>query len=97
MTILFVQQLLALTRSARTLGCAYGQESPGWISLFEVVTFFLLKIYRNVICFGKIDWSMNSGRQWAGDHWGYIKKKIVSKLDKNGNKGGSIYKVRTLL
>ena len=67
MTTMFVQQLLALPRSAKTLGCAYGQESPGWISLFELVTFFLLKIYRNINFFDKIDWSMNSRPQWAGD------------------------------
>ena len=47
--------------------CTYGPESPGWISLFKLVTFLLLKIYRKIIFFGKIDWSMNLGRQWAGD------------------------------
>ena len=29
--------------------------------------FFFLKIYKNIIFFGKNDWSMNSGPRWAGD------------------------------
>ena len=29
--------------------------------------FFFLKIYRNIIFLGKIDWTMNSKRRWAGD------------------------------
>ena len=29
--------------------------------------FLFLKIYRNINLFGKIDWSMNSGSQWARD------------------------------
>ena len=44
--------------------CLYGQESPEWISLFKVVTFLLLKISWNL--FGKIDWSINSGRRTQG-------------------------------
>ena len=44
-------------------GSSYGQESPGWISLFKfVIIFFFLKIARNPNCFGKFDWSMNSRR-----------------------------------
>ena len=47
----------------------YGQESPGWISLFKLVTFLLLlKIYRNFSFFGKVDLSLNSGPRWAGDN-----------------------------
>ena len=46
-------------------------------------------MYRNVIFFGKIDWSMNSERWWVGDCYRYKKKiififktqqKIVTKL-----------------
>ena len=41
----------------------YGQESPGWISLFKfVIIFFFLKIARNPNYFGKFDWSLNSRR-----------------------------------
>ena len=36
-------------------------------SLHLSFVFFLLKIYRNVNFCGKIDWSMNSGLEWAGD------------------------------
>ena len=46
----------------------YGQESPGWISLYKLGTFFLfLKISGDLNLFGKNDWSMNSGRRRAGD------------------------------
>ena len=66
----------------------YGQESPGWISLFKLVTFLLLKISRHLNFFGKIGWSMNSGPQRAGDSQGFLKKyfhfqnstKMVTKL-----------------
>ena len=62
----------------------YGQESPGWISLFKLVTCFLF--FENIQksnFLGKIDWSMNLGLRWgriARD----IKKKLFkfSKLDK---------------
>ena len=33
----------------------------------SVLHFFLLEIYRNIIFFGKIEWSKNSRRRWAGD------------------------------
>ena len=58
----------------------YGQESPGWISLVKLALFFylFLKIYRNVNFFGKIDLSMNSGPQWAGDNKEYQKKYIYN-------------------
>ena len=42
----------------------YSQESPGWIFLFKLVTFsssFFENIQKSQ-CFGKIDWSMNSGK-----------------------------------
>ena len=63
----------------------YGQESPGWISLFKLVTFSLfLKIYRNIIFLVK------SIGQWIPDGDGRgiardILKKIFlfSKLNKN--------------
>ena len=42
---------------------AYGQESPRWISLFKLA-FFLNTQKHNF--FGKIGWSMNSERRWAG-------------------------------
>ena len=45
---------------AHTHAHAHGQESPGWISLLELFL-SILKIYRNVNSFGKIDWSMNAG------------------------------------
>ena len=48
------------------LNYPYGQESPGWISLFKFVTFFVENIQKPFF-FGKIDWSMNSVRQRAGD------------------------------
>ena len=42
-----------------------------------------LKIQRNFNFLGKIDWSMNSGRRWAGDSQGYPKKLFLfSKLEK---------------
>ena len=44
----------------------YGQESPGWISIYKLA-FFLLKIYRNINFLDKLDWSMSSRRQWAKD------------------------------
>ena len=45
--------------------------------------FLLLKIYRIINFFGKLDWSMNSGPQWAGDSYGYKKKLFTfSKRDK---------------
>ena len=51
----------------QVISLIYGQESPGWISLCKLVTFFLfLKINKNINLFGKIDWPMNSGRPWAG-------------------------------
>ena len=47
---------------------AYGQESPGWISLFKLGTFiFSLKKSRDLNFFGKNDWLMNSGRRRAGN------------------------------
>ena len=77
----------------------YGQESPGWISLYKLVTclpFFL--IYRNSYCFCKIDLSMNSGQWWEGDSKGYqTKKNHFQNLTKSGNKVGKIYKVGPLL
>ena len=45
----------------------YGQESPGWISLFKLVTFFVVENIQKRNFFGKINWSMNSGPGWAGD------------------------------
>ena len=67
----------------------YGQESPGWISLFKLVTFFLLllKISRKPNFFGKIYWSMNSGRRRAGDNYKYLKNYFhFQNSTKNGNK-----------
>ena len=68
--------------------CVYGQESPGWISLYKLGTFFVyLKIYRKSNFFGK-----NIG-QWIRDRNGRgidrdIKKNYfhVQNLTKNGNK-----------
>ena len=46
----------------------YGQESPGWISVYKLGTFFFfLKKSRDLNLFGKNDWSMNSGRGRAGE------------------------------
>ena len=50
--------------------------------------FLLLKIYRNINFFGKINWSVNSGWRWAGDSYGDQKndcpfktqQKMVTKL-----------------
>ena len=47
----------------------------------------LLKIYRKVNFFGKIDWSMNSGRPQAGDSQGYNTKYFnFENATENGNK-----------
>ena len=64
----------------------------------ESCNFFFLKIYRNVNLFGKIDWSMNSGRRWAGNSKVYQKNYFyIQNSTKNCNKVGTIYKVGTLL
>ena len=53
----------------------------------SVLHFLLLKIYRIVNFLGKIDWSMNSGPQWAGDCQRYQKKYFhFPNMTKNGNK-----------
>ena len=43
------------------------QVFPGPFSKFQFCIFLLLKIYGNINLLGKIDWSMNSGRRWAGE------------------------------
>ena len=39
----------------------------------------LLKISRNLNCFGKINWSMISGQRRAGDSLGYKKKSFLER------------------
>ena len=58
------------------------QDGYPYINL-SLFILYILKIYRNINFCGKIDWSMNSGPQWAGDCKGYQKKLFpFSKLDK---------------
>ena len=73
-----------------------GSRDP---SLLFSFSFFFFLIYRILIFFFLIDWSMNSEPQWTGDSKGYQKKLFLfSKRDKKkGNKVGTIYKVGTLL
>ena len=76
----------------------YGQESPGWISLFKLITFSLLKIYRTVIFLVKLigQWIPDGdGRGMARD----IKKNYChfQNLTENGDEVGTIYKIGTLL
>ena len=65
---------------------AHGHESSGWVSLYKLVTFFLIG-----------QWTPDSeGRGIARD----IKKTIYfhfKNSTKNGDKDGTIYKARTLL
>ena len=46
----------------------YGQESPGWKSLYRFVTntMFFLIISRHLNLFGKLYWSVNSERKGGG-------------------------------
>ena len=59
------------------------------LHFFVVTVTVTVVVYRNIIFFGKIDWSMNSGLRWAGDSEGYKKiyififktwQKMVTKL-----------------
>ena len=63
----------------------------------KLFTFSLLKkIYRNLNFWGKIDQSMSSGRQWAGDSQGYQKKIIFifETLQKMVSKFGQFKKLK---
>ena len=74
--------------------CMYGQESPGGISLFKFLTktyFFQISTHLNF--FGKIDWSMNSGWQRAGDTKDILNIHFnFQDSTKKGCKVGTIYK-----
>ena len=61
--IFFLQNL---TKNGNKVGTIYKAEMT---LLFSSVlhNFFLLKIYRIVRFFGKIDWSMKTGPRWGGD------------------------------
>ena len=48
-------------KKSAKLKCREGSRKN--LSLF----LFFLKIYRNIFFLIKMDWSMNSGQQWAGD------------------------------
>ena len=75
----------------------YGQESPGWIPLFKLVTFsFFENIQKRQFFLVKLigHWIPNGdGRGIARD----IKKKLFNfqNSTKNGNQVGTIYKVGT--
>ena len=85
---LHILQVISVNSSFPCLQSSYGQESPGWISLFKLVIFLLLKITRHLNFIVKIDWSMNSGWPRTGIARAFKKKyfyfqnstKMVTKL-----------------
>ena len=74
-----------------------GQESPGWISVFKLVTFFVVENIKKPKCLVKYigQWIPDNERLGIASD---IKKKIIFEtLQKNGYKVWTIYKVGTLL
>ena len=54
------RESLIIVTTLQLLKVTYGQESPGWISLFKLVTYFFFLYTETSIFFGKIYWPINS-------------------------------------